>query len=47
MPRQDGTGPASKGPKTGRGVGPCNTGAGRGNGAGTGKGLGRQNRGNR
>lgn len=26
MPRRDGTGPDGKGPKTGRGLGPCNNG---------------------
>lgn len=36
MPRQDGTGPQGKGPKTGRGMGPCNTGTGRGVGKVTG-----------
>lgn len=25
MPNKDGTGPERKGPKTGRGLGPCNT----------------------
>jgi len=47
MPRQDGTGPAGKGPKTGRGLGPCNTskntglGRGQGRGPATGRGQGR------
>ena len=27
MPRQDGTGPEGNGPKTGRGLGPCNPGS--------------------
>ena len=30
MPRKDGTGPEGKGPNTGRGLGPCGKGLGRG-----------------
>lgn len=50
MPGQDGTGPEGKGPKTGRGMGPCNDqnseaaplpGRGMGRGFGRGAGLGR------
>lgn len=47
MPRKDGTGPDGKGPKTGRGDGPCKTGTtkpdtrrGTGRGRGTGNGRG-------
>jgi hypothetical protein len=47
MPRQDGTGPTGKGPKTGRGVGSCDTGSkstkrGFGKGQGSGRGIGRR-----
>lgn len=34
MPREDGTGPMGQGPMTGRGLGPCGTGMGRGFGRG-------------
>lgn len=39
MPRRDGTGPDGKGPKTGRGLGPCSNGP-----KGGGKPLRRSNR---
>ena len=47
MPRKDGTGPDGKGPKTGRGRGPCKTGPSkpdtrRGTGRGRGTGGGRR-----
>lgn len=45
MPNRNGTGPEGKGPKTGRGLGPCGDGqprgGGRGRGLGAGLGLGR------
>jgi len=42
MPNRDGTGPEGKGPKTGRGLGPCGDGTprGEGRGRGIGRGLG-------
>jgi len=40
MPRLDGTGPAGMGPMTGRGLGPCGYGYGRGYGRGMGYGRG-------
>ncbi|MBU0472295.1 MAG: DUF5320 domain-containing protein [Nanoarchaeota archaeon] len=47
MPAQNKTGPEGKGPMTGRGLGPCNTGQGTrriyGRGFGRGLGLGRRN----
>jgi hypothetical protein len=50
MPRRDGTGPEGKGPKTGRGLGPCGKNSkgvpARPNGRGTGSGR-RGRRGNR
>jgi len=39
MPRRDKTGPESKGPQTGRGLGPCGDGAPRGDGRGQGFGA--------
>ncbi|MCK4539826.1 DUF5320 domain-containing protein [Candidatus Parcubacteria bacterium] len=41
MPYRNGTGPEGKGPKTGRGLGPCGDGTPRGNGRGLGLGRGR------
>jgi len=42
MPRRDGTGPAGKGPATGRGLGNCvQPGPGQGQGMGQGRGMGR------
>ena len=45
MPNKDGTGPLGEGPRTGRGLGPCEAGTGirRGLGAGRGFGNRRQN----
>ncbi len=46
MPYKDGTGPEGKGPRTGRGLGPCGdgktVGGGRGRGYGSGLGLRRR-----
>lgn len=51
MPRKDGTGPEGKGPKTGRGLGPCNKDSkelpARPNGRGVGDGRRTRRRGNR
>lgn len=44
MPNRDKTGPEGKGPKTGRGLGPCGDGTPRGAGRGQGLGLGRGRR---
>lgn len=41
MPNKNGTGPEGKGPKTGRGMGPCGDGTPRGGGRGLGRGAGR------
>ncbi|MEA1962767.1 MAG: DUF5320 domain-containing protein [Patescibacteria group bacterium] len=41
MPNRNGTGPEGKGPKTGRGLGPCGDGTPRGGGRGMGLGRGR------
>jgi len=41
MPGFDRTGPRGRGPLTGRGLGPCGQGFGRGLGAGFGRGMGR------
>ena len=41
MPNKDRTGPEGKGPKTGRGLGPCGDGTPKGGGRGMGLGLGR------
>ena len=41
MPRGDGTGPAGKGPKTGRGLGTCPGGTKKNSVKGRGRGLGR------
>jgi len=41
MPGGDRTGPEGKGPRTGRGMGPCGSGSGRGRGRGAGRGTGR------
>ena len=38
MPYKDGSGPAGRGPMTGRGMGPCSGGAGQGMGRGMGRG---------
>ena len=40
MPARDGTGPWGRGPLTGRGFGPCGSGAGPGFGRGFGRGFG-------
>jgi len=42
MPYRDGTGPERKGPKTGRGLGPCGDGTPKGGGRGQGLGRGRR-----
>ncbi len=41
MPNKNGTGPEGKGPRTGRGLGPCGDGTPRGGGRGIGLGRGR------
>ena len=40
MPKFDGTGPQGQGPRTGRGMGPCEGGMGCGRGFGFGQGMG-------
>lgn len=40
MPKFDQTGPLGKGPKTGRGFGPCEQGSDRKQGSGAGRGMG-------
>ena len=40
MPNRNGTGPESKGPRTGRGLGPCGDGTPQGGGRGRGRSLG-------
>ena len=42
MPNKDRTGPLGQGPLTGRGLGPCGAGAGRGFSRGMGQGFGRR-----